>query len=54
MSASPIPRRESLLTLAGCAALSLLAIAWSWRHHALLNYGDAVAHLNIARRVFFV
>jgi hypothetical protein len=52
MSASPIPRRESLLTLAGCAALSLLAIAWSWRHHALLNYGDAVAHLNIARRVF--
>ena len=49
---SPIPRRESLLTLAGCAALSLLAIAWSWRHHALLNYGDAVAHLNIARRVF--
>lgn len=52
MSASQIPRRESLLTLAGCAALSLLAIAWSWRNHALLNYGDAVAHLNIARRVF--
>ena len=52
MPASPIPRRESLLTLAGCAALSLLAIAWSWHHHALLNYGDAVAHLNIARRVF--
>jgi hypothetical protein len=52
MPASPIPRRESLLTLAGCAGLSLIAIAWSWRHHALLNYGDAVAHLNIARRVF--
>jgi 4-amino-4-deoxy-L-arabinose transferase-like glycosyltransferase len=52
MSASPIPRRESLLVLAGCAALSLLAIAWSWHHHALLNYGDAVAHLNISRRVF--
>jgi 4-amino-4-deoxy-L-arabinose transferase-like glycosyltransferase len=52
MPASPIPRRESLLTLAGCAALSLLAIAWSWHHHALLNYGDAVAHLHIARRVF--
>jgi 4-amino-4-deoxy-L-arabinose transferase-like glycosyltransferase len=52
MPASPIPRRESLLTLAGCAGLSLLAIAWSWHHHALLNYGDAVAHLNIARRVF--
>jgi hypothetical protein len=28
------------------------AIVWSWRHGALLNYGDAVAHLHIARRVF--
>ncbi len=25
---------------------------WSWRHGAMLNYGDAVAHLHIARRVF--
>jgi hypothetical protein len=32
--------------------LSLAAIAWSWRNGALLNYGDAVAHLHIARRVF--
>jgi hypothetical protein len=38
--------------LAGCAAASLVAAAWSWRHGALLNYGDAVAHLHIARRVF--
>ena len=52
MPPSPIPRRESLLTLAGCAGLSLLAIARSWHAHALLNYGDAVAHLHIARRVF--
>src|ERR1019366_6415660 len=51
MPASPIPRRESLLTLAGCAGLSLIAIAWSWHNHALLSYGDAVAHLHIARRV---
>ena len=29
-----------------------LASLWSWRHGALLNYGDAVAHLHIARRVF--
>jgi len=29
-----------------------MAIVWSWRHGALLNYGDAVAHLHIARRVF--
>ena len=34
-----------------CAALSLLAIAWSFVHGAQLNYGDAVAHLHIARRV---
>jgi hypothetical protein len=38
--------------LAGCAAASLVAAAWGWRHGALLNYGDAVAHLHIARRVF--
>lgn len=37
--------------LALCAAASLAAIAWSWRHGALLNYGDAVAHLHIARRI---
>lgn len=33
-------------------AVSMAAIVWSWRHDALLNYGDAVAHLHIARRVF--
>jgi len=37
---------------AGCAAASIAAIVWSWRNRALLNYGDAVAHLHIARRVF--
>lgn len=47
----PIRRAEWLLVFAGCAAASLAAIAWSWRHDALLNYGDAVAHLHIARRV---
>ncbi len=35
-----------------CAAASLIAQFWSWRHHAMLNYGDAVAHLHIARRIF--
>ncbi len=35
-----------------CLAASIAAILWSWRHQALLNYGDAVAHLHIARRVF--
>jgi hypothetical protein len=38
--------------VAGCAAASIAAVVWSWRNGALLNYGDAVAHLHIARRVF--
>lgn len=38
--------------IACCAALSLAACVWSWRNDAMLNYGDAVAHLHIARRVF--
>jgi hypothetical protein len=44
-------RAEGLTVLACCAALSLVAAIWSWRHNAMLNYGDAVAHLAIARRV---
>jgi len=42
---------EGQIVLAFCAALSLVAIAWSWRHGAMLNYGDAIAHMHIARRV---
>lgn len=38
--------------LFGAGIASLAAIAWSWCNDALLNYGDAVAHLHIARRVF--
>ncbi len=52
ISASPISRRESLAVLAFCAAASIVAAIWSWQHGAMLNYGDAVAHLHIARRVF--
>ncbi len=33
-------------------AASFAAIIWSWRNAALLDYGDAVAHLHIASRVF--
>jgi hypothetical protein len=47
-----ISRMEWSIVLACCAAASLIAIAWSWRNGTLLNYGDAVAHLHIARRVF--
>ena len=43
---------EGLLVPASCATASMAAIVWSWRHGAMLNYGDAVAHLHIARRVF--
>jgi len=48
----PIPRGEWLAVLACCATASLAAVAWSWQNGAMLNYGDAVAHLHIARRVF--
>jgi hypothetical protein len=48
----PISRIEWLVVLASSVALSLVAVFWSWRNDALLNYGDAVAHLHIARRVF--
>jgi hypothetical protein len=43
---------EWLIVVASCAAASISAIVWSWRNNDLLNYGDAVAHLHIARRVF--
>jgi len=34
-----------------CLTASAVAVVWSWNHGAMLNYGDAVAHLHIARRV---
>ena len=49
-SAGTPARAELWAVFAFSAAASLAAIAWSWRHGALLNYGDAVAHLHIARR----
>jgi hypothetical protein len=52
LTEQPIRRAEWLAVLATCAALSAIAVAWSWQHDAMLNYGDAVAHLHIARRVF--
>lgn len=47
----PIGRNEWLMVMASTVAASALASLWSWRHGAMLNYGDAVAHLHIARRV---
>jgi hypothetical protein len=43
---------EWLIVLALTLMASVAAALWSWRNHALLNYGDAVAHMHIARRVF--
>ena len=43
---------EGWVVLAFCMAASVVAIIWSWRHGAMINYGDAIAHLHIARRVF--
>ena len=51
MTDLPQRRAESLAVLAVSAAFSLAAVIWSWQHNALLNYGDAVAHMHIARRV---
>ena len=47
----PVSRVEWLVVVASSVAASALAALWSWRNHAMLNYGDAVAHLHIARRV---
>ncbi len=39
------------VTVFACVA-SLTSFCWYFFHHELLLYGDAVAHINIARRVF--
>ena len=45
-------RRETILVAWAALALALVALAYCVRHGTLLLYGDAVAHLHIARRVF--
>lgn len=45
-------RQEWLLVLVSTSVLSLLSFAFCLQHNLLLLYGDAVAHLHIARRVF--
>jgi 4-amino-4-deoxy-L-arabinose transferase-like glycosyltransferase len=45
-------RRERLFVLAAAALASIAALLWSWRNHAFLLYGDAEAHIHIARRLF--
>ena len=53
MSSRPTPRWDPEITLVSqiVAAASLLSFLFYFRHNDLLLYGDAVAHINIARRV---
>jgi hypothetical protein len=43
--------RECLFVGLGCSLLSIAALFYCAQNHLLLLYGDAVAHLHIARRV---
>src|SRR6266542_7073866 len=43
---------ETLLVAQLAAAVSIASFFYYLRHGDLLLYGDAVAHINIARRVF--
>jgi hypothetical protein len=52
ISRAAVSRTEIVVVLLCSAVASLAAVVWSWRNGALLNWGDAVAHLHIARRVF--
>jgi hypothetical protein len=44
--------RETALVAQFAACVSFIAFAYYFQHGGLLLYGDAVAHINIARRVF--
>src|SRR5882672_4565106 len=45
-------RRDYLVLAAIASAVSISALIFYFHHNAILLYGDAVAHINIARRVF--
>jgi hypothetical protein len=44
--------RETALVAQFAACVSFISFAYYFQHNGLLLYGDAVAHINIARRVF--
>jgi hypothetical protein len=50
----PTPRwdRETALVAQLAACVSFISFVFYFQHSGLLLYGDAVAHINIARRVF--
>lgn len=43
---------DAILLSLLAAGISIAALIFYYRHNAILLYGDAVAHINIARRVF--
>jgi hypothetical protein len=51
-AASAVTLRERFIVVAALVAASLAATLWSAHHQAFLYYGDAEAHLHIARRLF--
>src|SRR5271165_6081418 len=56
MKPQPAPRRYSVIEVTRLVWLALFVSVFSFlffqRHGDVLLYGDAVAHINIARRVF--
>ncbi|HEY3989928.1 MAG TPA: hypothetical protein VGM02_11565 [Acidobacteriaceae bacterium] len=54
LTEAPAPRepRDVATVALGSAVLTLAALAFCSQHQLLLLYGDAVAHLHIARRIF--
>jgi dolichyl-phosphate-mannose-protein mannosyltransferase len=45
-------RRDYLLLTLLALLISCASLVYYWLHHAILLYGDAIAHMNIARKVF--
>jgi len=53
LASAPDPRLRTIFLVGYIAAfVALIAFLWYFRHNQALLYGDAVAHINIARRVF--
>lgn len=50
-SSRALPLFELALAVMAAAAISAAALQWFHSHGYLLYYGDAQAHLNIARRI---
>ena len=53
LASTPDPRLRNIILVGYVAGfVSLIAFLWYFRHNQVLLYGDSVAHINIARRVF--